>query len=647
MRIRSETLCHPVSRGRMMPERQSEPNFRIQTGYQVIEHFLLRLYRFLLPASLRKRIPQDFKDGLLVSFSLVSRRDLRAMRLRRAARVAGRTGDQARAVRLWQDLAVQSSASNTQLHDGTLARIAAQASDMPAAQLTPDDLDSLDDHVLDVVLRDGEARFDSDAQRKARYARTELMRARLAHATVLHAQGRMRHFREQLCRAIEAIPDQRVFKNDPQVLGALRLYVEDALAEDGAVPRHLPARDKPLKIAICLDILKLSDVHTHTRVVFAICRNLMRLDPAIETHVIVTNERFVVTTPNINASFDPGRVTALLDQARAALPEYYGKRFFLHAFRSAGLSGLVETCKGIIAIDPDLLLFGGGHKGFFSNESRAVRHCLHAHFPTAFFFIQSNNEVDDRLDMIIARGPHPVLGDPGQAAIRVQPYPTITEARIETVVQPGRRKQKIIISAMTGVRMDLRLAEQSTADMRAFLSLLDRNPGAVWHFVGASDPDAVLRKNPLLAARVKSGQVVVHPVLPLDAFTTLVGRAALFLHLPGFTGGSGGAGVARRAGVPILTFRHSDVSGRQPAGTVFDKGDSAGFAELAHRLLNDPDLWEDIVREQFTHMRWILEHSAQGFYDCLCEAHRIGTARMAARTDQAPAPLALPLRPGA
>lgn len=603
----------------------------------MIERFAMWLYRRLVPASLRRKFPQDFKDGLLVSLSLISRRDLATIRLRRTARIASKTGDWSRAVTLWQELAAECSPTNVQVHDGTLARVLARQRALPRARPGAEDLETLSDTELNRVLKGGLASFDLQNQRRAKYTRMELMRARLSQAMVLHDQGKLRHFREQVSRAVEAIPDQRVFKKDPLVLGALRLYVGEALTSDGLLPRPAVARDRPLRIAFCLDVLKLSDVHTHTRVIFAICRNLMQLDPAIETHVIVTNERFVVTTPIINASFDPGRGAALIDEAREALPEFFGTRFKLHVFLSLGLAGLVDTCQEILAIDPDLLLYGGGSKGFYSNESLVVRHCLFDHFPTAFFFIQSNNEVDPKNDLIIARGPHPVLGDPGLTPVRIQPYPTITESRIETVLEPERRLNKVIVSAIAGSRMDLRMAEQSDSDMRAFFSILDRNPGAVWHFIGAADPDGMIRANRHVARRVKSGQVVVHPVLPLPEFSALTGTAALFLHLPSFTGGSGGATVARRAGVPILTFRHSDVSGRQPAETVFETGDTAGFVAMANRLLEDGELWLGVVKRQFAHTRWIQEHSVQGFYDCLHEAHRAGLTRLAAAAGAAPA----------
>jgi hypothetical protein len=609
-----------------------------------MERSFLKLYRWLLPARLRRKIPQDLKDRLLVSMMLLSRRDLTMLRMRRAAAVAAHNADCGRAVLMWQNMATMSSQANIQLLDGTLVRTLGQIWDMPKAQLTETDLSDLTDDDLDAVLTAADPLMSVDAKRKLNYTKTELVRARLAYAVELHGQGHLRASREQLSRAIEAIPDQRVFKKDRPVIDAVRLYVEQALTSEVPTPAAgVPILGgKPLRIVICLDVLKVSDVHTHARVVFAICRNLMRLNPNIETHIVVSNERFTVTTPIVSASFDPRGETAMLDQARKALPDEFGKRFFVHVFKGIGLAGLVDTCRGIITLEPDILLYGGGHKGFYSNESRVVRHCLYSHFPTAFFFIQSNNEVDEKNDLIIARGPHPILGQPKGANVRIQPYPTIIEHQIERIVQPERRKDKIIVSAITGVRMDMKMAEQSDSDMRAFFGVLDKSPGAVWHFIGAADPAALVAANPHIAARVKSGQVMFHPVLPMEEFVALVSKAALFLHLPGFTGGSGGATVARRAGVPILTFRHSDVSGRQPPETVFEASNAAGFAAMAVKLLQDGDLWVQIVNRQFDHTHWILETSAQGFYDCLTEAYQSGIVRI----DVGDGPV-VPLRPSA
>lgn len=461
-----------------------------------------------------------------------------------------------------------------------------------------------------------------EMRRKSNYARNRLRQSRIHRARELHQSGNHREFGELVSRIVEAVPDQRVFKNDPGIVDIVRTYVQDALHADGVSAQiKWPLDNKPIKIALCLDVLKISDVHTHTRVLFTICRNLMALDDRIETHIIVTNERFGVTTPVVSASFNPSNDTIMQDTAQKALPEFFNSRFFLHNFKSNGLEGIIDTCKSIIEICPDILLYGGGHKGMFSNESRVVRHCLFDHFPTTFFYIQSNNEVDEKLDMIIARGPHEITGNTGDALVKVQPYPTIldTDVIADVPIDAAKMDSKTIVSAITGVRMDTGMNAMEPETLNTILSVLDQVPGSVWHLVGAQDPQAVIDSNPLIADRVKAEQMMVHPVMSLEAFTSFVSETALFFHMPGFTGGSGGATVARRAGIPIITFRHSDVSGRQPAASIFDATDVTGAVAKAVELLQNRRAWGDMVKAQFAHTAWIRATSAQGFYDCLCD----------------------------
>lgn len=478
--------------------------------------------------------------------------------------------------------------------------------------------------------------------RKANYARTALRAARAELALECHVAGRRREFRELAARIVESLPDQRVLKYDPLLLDVARIYVQDALDEDQAFVLPEPVAPGKLRnVALCLDILKVSDVHTHSRVIFTMCRNMLRHDPELQMHIVITNERFMVTTPVVSPSFNPTRDSEIKERARAALGDLYGDRFHLHLHHETGLEGVVNSCKQILDLRPDLILWGGGHRGLFSNESRLVRHALFDLVPAAFFYIQANNEVDPKFDMIIARGPHAVEGDPGAAAIRVQPYPTIVEEALteaQSAVDPAKAESKAIVSAITGVRMDVRLSELTRAEMDGFFSILDRVPGAVWHFIGCRDVAAVMTANTELARRVKASQIKLHTVMPFEEFTSLVGNAALFLHLPGFTGGSGGAAVARRGAIPILTFNHSDVSGRQPPETVFETDNIAGFADMAVSLLQDRARWTEIAERQIAHTDWIRTTSVQGFHDCLVEAAELGRKRLvqAVTAEEAP-----------
>ncbi|MBO9473656.1 hypothetical protein J7413_08920 [Shimia sp. R10_1] len=464
------------------------------------------------------------------------------------------------------------------------------------------------------------AKNAKEMARRSQYAKNQLRNARIGLAQELRDNGRRRESDELINRVLEMLPDHRIMKNDPNLLNLLRTYVQDALNEDGALESRSSSAGTR-RIAICLDVFKISEIHTHSRVVYAVSRNLLELDPNLEIHLIITNERLAVTTPALNSSFNPANIERMMDRAVNAMPEFIGKRFFQHVFRNSGLEGVVSTCKSIFEINPEVILYGGGHRGLFSNESRVIRHCLFDYFPTAFFYIQANNQVDEKTDLIIARGPHAIEGNIGNAIVRVQPYPTIDKSAQldEVLIDPIKFDNKIIVSAIAGVRMDVHIQKMDRDEMKEMFSILDRVPGAVWHIIGASKPDLIAKTNPEISQRIYKGQIVLHPLLPFEEFTDLVSNASLFFHMPGLTGGSGGASVARRSGVPVVTFEHSDVSGRQPPETVFSDEELSKAVDLSFNLLSDLACWEETVNAQFAHTQWIRDTATSGFYDCIFE----------------------------
>ncbi|WP_425041402.1 hypothetical protein [Primorskyibacter sp. S187A] len=570
-----------------------------------MERLFLSGYRKLVPNRLKRALPKSLKARVREALSyFTARPGLKDLHLRHQAMAAEKQGDWAAAMGHWQHLAILSHPPRGEAGD-------------PPAVLTPLQPDAPED----------------DALRKTRHALAGLRRARAHQAMALFAQGDTRKAAALVAQVVESLPDHRMLKNEPIILDAVSHYLRRALAEDGQGPETVTvSAQKPHVIVLCLDILKISDVHTHARVLFAICRNLLELDPNLTTHLVVTRERFAVTTPVVASAFDPQRRVLAAQKAAAALGPLYGTRFFLHMRESPGLEGVLETCRFMLDLKPDVVLYGGGHRGLFSNESRVVRHALFEHLPSAFFYIQSNNQVDPALDMIIARGPHAIEGDAGAARIRVQPYPTIVNDETEPPppeITPAKRGSKIIVSAIAGLRMRARLAQQDRATLETLFALLDRVPGAVWHMIGAADPEGLARDLPVIGKRVAKGQIVVHPVLPFAEFVTRVEAAALFIHPPGFTGGSGGAAVARKAGVPILTCRDSDVSGRQPPETVFETRDMAGLTAKACEILQSDAAWAEVVSRQIAHKQWIRETAAQGFYGCLCETVEAYHARKA------------------
>lgn len=570
-----------------------------------LERLVLKFYKSVVPNRVKQRLPEAAKvRGLEALYYLTSRPSAADIRARRKAELAERRKDWSDAAHLWQLQALRHQTVPQ-------APEAIPVAQLPRLQVIQDD------HI-----------------RKKRFALGRLRLARAQTALALYREGQDRAADELVVRIVESLPDQRILKDEPVLLEAASTYIRKALGPNTSAP--LPVQTAhpamPRKIAICLDVLKLSEVHTHVRVLFAICRNLIEEAPDTEVHLIVTRERFVTTTPNMGISFLPEVDAEIEALARSFMGPLMHTRFHLRQFVSTGLEGCIATCQAIRDLAPDVILYAGGHRGLFSNESRLVRHSLFDHFPTVFIFIQSNNRVDPKLDMIIARGPHRIEGKPGRALIRVQPYPTILKDEMYAPPAIDLRKQSsgVIVSALAGLRMNQRLLRLERRDMMRLLSILDRVPGSVWHMIGSASTESLLEGSPLLARRVARGQVVVHPVLEMEEFTALVSTAALFIHPPGFTGGSGGAAVARAAGIPILTMRDSDVSGRQPGETVFGQDQIPALSDMAVTLLQDPAAWARIVTLQNETRARIAETAAGEFLTCLGEAMGAYRERIAA-----------------
>ncbi len=523
-----------------------------------MEHKLLRLYRRLMPGWVIAHMPSDLKD--------------------RAFRLATFVGSRPAPNVLWHWAAARFSKPEAALrHWQAIANHYAGANDWPG-----------------------------------------LMRIGQRHAILRHARSQTDPDKQArlLTQALATVAGPHDLKTDRPLIDSLAAYIGMQL------PAPTAPGPKLRRVVLCVDILKTSGHYRHGGTVFQICRALMECDPALEIHLLISNEhRTAVQSP------DPAPESALPKMAETALAGHFNTRFFLHIQSGAGLQGLLDSCEKLLALAPDLLLFGGGHRGPVSNESRLLRHCLFPHLPTAFFFFQCNDQVDERCDLILARGPHRIEGRPKAVPIARQPYPTLTVDSRMGAFTPAQGPVQIV-SALVGSRLEARLTELGQRRLRRFLSLLDTWPGAVWHFVGAEDVAGLVARNPALHARIKRGQVVVHPMLPGDEFTQLLQQARLFLHLPGFTGGSGGAGLARRAGVPILTFRDSDVAGRQPPQTVFAPNQSANYLALARRILEDEDTARQIVALQQSHSAHLRDTAASNFLTCLHRAHALGRARL-------------------
>lgn len=404
---------------------------------------------------------------------------------------------------------------------------------------------------------------------------------------------------EHMAQAVEAVDYSIYLKVRRDMVDPIVAYARDVLENRGAKPMQPP--EKPLNIIICLDVIKISAVHSHKHLYLSLAAALASLDPRITITLVATYERQISWNAGFEDYYRPDNIAVLRDFIEEKVPEDLRERISVRYFESFGLRGVINTCESILQMKPDMILYGGGRTGYHANESLVVRHILHKYVPTGFFFVQSNNDVDEVVDVIIARGKHPLNGDPQDALVRYSPYPPFPGLQAAVVPEsltelPQDRKR--IVTAWVGVRLDKTLHGYENNEINRILDLLDRVPDADWHLIGAEDPKNLLAHHKRFGRMRKAGRIVVHPVLDYDEFYHMASSAALFFQPPGFTGGGGGASIGRNNEVPIICFEHSDVAPLQPQDYVFPEDALDYGLEAAFRVLTDETEREALVAKQ-------------------------------------------------
>lgn len=438
---------------------------------------------------------------------------------------------------------------------------------------------------------------------------------------------------ERLAQAIEAIDFSVYVKIRKDMVEAITAYILDEIGK--TCPKPAPRSEKPKRIAIVLDVIKVSQVHTHKHLYLSLAAAMAALDPDITVDLIATFERQLTWNAGCEEYYKPSNHKILEDFIHEVVPEDIASRLKVHYLESFGLRGLIGTCRDILAMNHDIILYGSGKRGFHGNESLLVRHVLYPYTPTGFFFVQSNNEVDGVNDMIIARGRHPIEGEPGDVRIVYQPYPPfpgLQAAWVPDGHEDGVSSGIRIVTAWVGVRLDKTLNAYSEEDIDDILRLLDEVPDAEWHLVGAENGANLLKHHKKFAEYRRKKRIVVHPVLDYPAFYKIAASASLFFQPPGFTGGGGGASIARNNGVPILCFRHSDVAPLQPQDFVFEEDCLTDGVNAALHILKSTEARDYLVGLQSEMMESRRAEAPQKFYDCLVETIAIYNRRLEARS---------------
>lgn len=438
---------------------------------------------------------------------------------------------------------------------------------------------------------------------------------------------------EYMAQAVEAVDYPIYLKMRRDMVDPIVAYARDVLETRGAKPVQ-PA-DKPLNIIICLDVIKISPVHSHKHLYLSLAASLASLDPRIRVHLVATYERQISWNAGFEDYYRPDNIAALRDFIEEKVPEDLRERISVRYFESFGLRGVITTCEKILQMQPDMILYGGGRTGYHANESLLARHVLHKYVPTGFFFVQSNNDVDEVVDVIIARGDHPLNGDPQDALVRTSPYPPFPG--LQAAVVPERlvslpQDRKRILTAWVGIRLNKTLERYQNNEINRILDLLDRTPDADWHLIGAEEPESLLAFHKRFGRMRKAGRIVVHPVLDYDEFYHMASSAALFFQPPGFTGGGGGASIARNNDVPIICFEHSDVAPLQPQDYVFPEDALDEGIEAAYEMLTDDQARSTLVNKQGSLLELRRSEAPGQFYDAM----QAGLAHFKERIKAAP-----------
>lgn len=428
---------------------------------------------------------------------------------------------------------------------------------------------------------------------------------------------------EHISQALEAVDYSIHLRVRRDMVDPIVAYARDILKHRGVTPRDVP--EAPRHIIICLDIIKMSAVHSHKHLYLSLAAALVSLDPGVRVTLVATYERQISWNAGFEEYYRADNIEMLRDFIDEKIDEDLRARISVRYFESFGLRGVINTCEELLQMEPDMILYGGGRSGFHANESLVVRHILYKYVPTGFFFVQSNNIVDEVVDVIIARGRHPMNGDPQDAMIRYSPYPPFPglQAAVlpESMATMAQDRQRIV-TAWVGVRLDKTLHGYENGEIDRVLDFLDACPEADWHLIGADDPDNLLGNHKRFCSMRARGRIVVHPVLDYDEFYHMASSAAVFFQLPGFTGGGGGASVARKNDVPILCFEHSDVAPLQPREFVFAEDALDDALVAAFRMLNEPETRAALVREQWDMLESRRSDSPRQFYEAMQDGVR-------------------------
>ncbi|RIJ22761.1 glycosyltransferase family 1 protein [Henriciella mobilis] len=224
---------------------------------------------------------------------------------------------------------------------------------------------------------------------------------------------------------------------------------------------------------------------------------------------------------------------------------------------------------------------------------------LFEHFPVIGLQFNAGNPIDMHADLLLAQGDtrSKALDLVGGNRWRDHVIPLDVFERREILTRADAQMGKddvVMVSAMTGGRLDQAIAELTADEARDLSELFERHPNLHWHLVAAQDPDRIKQCRPELAMPMNQGRIHFVPLLPdLRAYIAI---ADLYLQLPGMRGGGMSAAMAVVEDKPLIAFSGTDPCNFLPDETIFDAWPD--YVSTLSKCLTDPQFSENFARQQ-------------------------------------------------
>ncbi len=361
---------------------------------------------------------------------------------------------------------------------------------------------------------------------------------------------------------------------------------------------YLPRKRRALsRIVICSGLMKHGATSMHARLVMDYARNLAAYNHDIKILILVTNE-LPFLTPSF--SFAMGRAASdfgeKLERLHADIvsPDLADRvSFEFMPLHEADFQDILKPIERVIEFDPDVMMHYGEK---FHNESFFLRRVLFDRVPTAYFFTQMINRVDQYNDIYLARNDYPLVGVYEKSKVRIAP-PPVRSAEMSSIAVGKRAvdfpaevrssaEDVILISALAGDRMERKFRAYSQETRNRMMDLLERD-GVKWIWVGPADEKSLLGVDARFIRMHQMGRLEVRKFE--KNLMGLMQRCDIFLHLPAFTGGGGGMSIALREALPVLCFENTDAAVKVYPEFVFSTGDQSGFFERATKLIESAE----------------------------------------------------------